>query len=73
MDDNRLQADAHLFWPAESYRDDRSILVASCGTSQAAKVVLLHGWCRLRRRLPVLDDESAIDSLNAGQIANGAR
>ncbi|MGY1530979.1 class I SAM-dependent methyltransferase [Luteimonas sp. A649] len=39
-DDARRRADAHLFWPAESYRDDRSILVAGCGTSQVAKYAL---------------------------------
>ena len=38
--DERRRADACLFWPAEPYRDDRSILVAGCGTSQAAKVAL---------------------------------
>jgi SAM-dependent methyltransferase len=35
-DDQRRRADSHLFWPAEAYRDDRSILVAGCGTTQAA-------------------------------------
>ncbi len=35
-DDARRRADAHLFWPNDAYRDDRSILVAGCGTSQAA-------------------------------------
>ncbi len=35
-DDQRRRADSHLFWPAEPYRDDRSILVAGCGTTQAA-------------------------------------
>jgi len=44
--DARRQADACLFWPAETYRDDRSILVAGCGTSQAAKVALR--WPRAR-------------------------
>jgi SAM-dependent methyltransferase len=39
-DDYWRRADAHLFWPAEPYRDDRSILVAGCGTSQAAKYAL---------------------------------
>jgi SAM-dependent methyltransferase len=39
-DDTRRRADAHLFWPAESYRDDRSILVAGCGTTQAAHYAL---------------------------------
>jgi SAM-dependent methyltransferase len=35
-DDERRRADSHLLWPAQQYRDDRSILVAGCGTSQAA-------------------------------------
>jgi SAM-dependent methyltransferase len=38
--DERRRADTCLFWPGEPYRDDRSILVAGCGTSQAAKVAL---------------------------------
>ena len=36
-DRHRRRADYHLFWPASPYREDRSILVAGCGTSQAAK------------------------------------
>ena len=36
----RRRADYHLFWPARPYREDRSILVAGCGTSQAAKHAL---------------------------------
>ena len=36
-DRDRRRADYHLFWPSRSYREDRSILVAGCGTSQAAK------------------------------------
>lgn len=39
-DDERRRADAYLFWPAGPYREDRSILVAGCGTSQAAKYAL---------------------------------
>jgi SAM-dependent methyltransferase len=38
--DARRRAEVHLFWPAEPYRDDRSILIAGCGTSQAAKYAL---------------------------------
>ena len=37
QDRQRRRADYHLFWPARSYREDRSILIAGCGTSQAAK------------------------------------
>lgn len=39
-DDQRRRAEAHLLWPTEPYRDDRSILVAGCGTTQAAKFAL---------------------------------
>ena len=36
-DPDRRRADYHLFWPARPYRDDHRILIAGCGTSQAAK------------------------------------
>jgi SAM-dependent methyltransferase len=36
----RRQVDFHLFWPARTYREDYSILVAGCGTSQAAKYAI---------------------------------
>ncbi len=39
-DDARRRADASLFWPHQPYREDRTILVAGCGTSQAAKYAL---------------------------------
>ena len=39
-DNRRRRADSHLFWPAEPYREDRSILVAGCGTTQAAHYAL---------------------------------
>ncbi len=43
---DRRRADSHLFWPHEPYRDDRSILVAGCGTSQAAHYAVR--WPRAR-------------------------
>jgi SAM-dependent methyltransferase len=45
-DRRRRQADSHLFWPDEPRRDDRSVLVAGCGTSQAVKYALR--WPRAR-------------------------
>ena len=36
QDRQRRRADYHLFWPAKPYREDQSILIAGCGTSQAA-------------------------------------
>jgi SAM-dependent methyltransferase len=38
--DTRRRADSHLFWPHEPYRDDRTILVAGCGASQAARYAM---------------------------------
>src|SRR5271154_4031947 len=40
QDRERRRADYHLFWPNRSYREDQSILIAGCGTSQAAKHAL---------------------------------
>ena len=37
LERQRRRADYHLFWPTRSYREDQSVLVAGCGTSQAAK------------------------------------
>jgi SAM-dependent methyltransferase len=40
QDYQRRVADFHMFWPAQTYREDYSILVAGCGTSQAAKYAI---------------------------------
>jgi len=40
QDRQRRRADYHLFWPTRPYREDHSILIAGCGTSQAAKHAL---------------------------------
>ena len=39
-DENRQRAEYHLLWPHKPYRDDLEILVAGCGTWQAAKFAL---------------------------------
>jgi SAM-dependent methyltransferase len=39
-DRDRRRAEFHLFWPTRAYREDHSILVAGCGTSQAAKYAI---------------------------------
>ncbi len=39
-DRGRRRADFHLFWPATEFEVERRILVAGCGTSQAAKHAL---------------------------------
>jgi SAM-dependent methyltransferase len=45
-DPQRRRAEYHLFWPAAPYREDLSILVAGCGTSQAVKYAVR--WPRAR-------------------------
>jgi SAM-dependent methyltransferase len=40
QDPLRRRNDFHLFWPHHPYKEDQSILVAGCGTSQAAKHAL---------------------------------
>ena len=37
QDRQKRRVDYHLFWPARPYKEDLSILIAGCGTSQAAK------------------------------------
>jgi SAM-dependent methyltransferase len=39
-DPHRRRADYHLFWPDRPYSEGHSILIAGCGTSQAAKHAL---------------------------------
>lgn len=36
-DPTRRRADHHLHWPFRQYREDLTVLIAGCGTSQAAK------------------------------------
>jgi SAM-dependent methyltransferase len=76
--DDRRRADACLFWPGEPYRDDRSILVAGCGTSQAAKYAL--AWPRATitgidvsttsiQRTEKLKHKYQLDNLEVRQLA----
>lgn len=39
-DPGRRRADYHLYWPDKPYRDNLNILVAGCGTAQAARHAL---------------------------------
>jgi len=47
QDRERRRADFHLFWPTKPYREDHSILVAGCGTSQAAKYAIRWPTARI--------------------------
>jgi len=61
--DDRRRCNAHLFWPAEPYRDDRSILVAGCGTVQA-----VHHALRWPQARVVGIDVSARSLAAAGEL-----
>ena len=41
-DSNRHLAEFHLFWPNKSYRPDFDVLIAGCGTWQAARFAAIH-------------------------------
>jgi len=51
QDENRHRAEYHLLWPERPYRADLDILVAGCGTWQAAKYAL----CRPDARVVGID------------------
>ncbi|MEA3441817.1 MAG: class I SAM-dependent methyltransferase [Chloroflexota bacterium] len=40
QDESRRRAEYHLHWPNRPYREDLAVLVAGCGTSQAARHAL---------------------------------
>jgi hypothetical protein len=56
------RADHHLFWADKPYREDHSILVAGCGTSQAAKHALR--WPQLRLPASISAHQLAIEQIN---------
>lgn len=47
QDEGRRRADYHLHWPEVAYRADLTVLVAGCGTSQAAKRALRQPKARV--------------------------
>jgi SAM-dependent methyltransferase len=50
-DEGRRRAEYHLMWPGRPYREDLDILVAGCGTWQAAK----YAVCRTGARVVGID------------------
>ena len=46
-DPHRRRAQNLLLWPLEAPRPDRSILIAGCGTSQAARHALMEPGARV--------------------------
>jgi SAM-dependent methyltransferase len=47
QDENVHRAEYHLLWPGKEYRADLDVLVAGCGTWQAAKYALCHPVARV--------------------------
>lgn len=46
-DGRRRRVEHHRLWPAMPYRDDHSILVAGCGTSQAVRYAIRYPQARV--------------------------
>ena len=46
-DPQRRRAEYHLYWPAKPYQERQDILVAGCGTAQAARYALRHPSARV--------------------------
>jgi SAM-dependent methyltransferase len=46
-DVDRRRADYHLLWPAAAFREDEAILVAGCGTAEAARYAIRHPAARV--------------------------
>jgi SAM-dependent methyltransferase len=78
QDSDRRRADYHLAWPGARYRDDRSILIAGCGTSQAAKHALRWPEARVTgidvsassvRRTEQLKRKHGLDNLCVRQLS----
>ena len=46
-DENVRRSEFHLLWPGKEYREDLDVLVAGCGTWQAAKYALCHPASRV--------------------------
>ena len=47
-DDNVRRSESHLLWPNREYRADVDVLIAGCGTWQAAKYALCHPDARIK-------------------------
>ena len=47
QDENVRRSEFHLLWPNRKYREDLDVLIAGCGTWQAAKYALCHPASRV--------------------------
>jgi SAM-dependent methyltransferase len=76
-DPEKRRADFHLVWPRRAYREDHAILIAGCGTSQAAKHALRWPAARVTgidfsatsvRHTEALKQKHEIDNLQVRQL-----
>jgi SAM-dependent methyltransferase len=76
-DPEKRRADFHLVWPRRAYREDHTILIAGCGTSQAAKHALRWPAARVTgidfsatsvRHTEALKRKHGIDNLEVRQL-----
>jgi SAM-dependent methyltransferase len=76
-DRQRRRADHHLFWPRLPFRENHSILIAGCGTSQAAKHALRWPEARVAgidfsarsvASTEALKDKYKLDNLHVRQL-----
>jgi SAM-dependent methyltransferase len=77
QDRRRRRAEHHLLWPARPYSEDGSILIAGCGTSQAAKHALRWPAARVTgidfsatsvARTETLKRQHGLDNLTVRQL-----
>jgi SAM-dependent methyltransferase len=47
QDENVRRSEFHMLWPNREYREDLDVLIAGCGTWQAAKYALCHRAARV--------------------------
>ena len=78
QDRQRRRADYHLFWPGRPYREDHTILIAGCGTSQAAKHAMRWPAARVTgidfsatsvRKTEELKQKYQLDNLEVHQLS----
>lgn len=71
------RAEHHLFWPRSGFREDRAVLIAGCGTSQAAKHAMRWPHARVTgidvstasiRRTEALKDKYRLENLELREL-----
>ncbi len=78
QDPQKRRAEYHLLWPSRPFQEDHAILVAGCGTSQAAKLAMRWPGARVTgidfsetsvRRTDELKRKYKLDNLDVRQLS----